>query len=56
MRSAPQVVEDRVFLPSDDLTVALSAAVSFDGHLYTWGCGSNGRLGLGDAVDSSVPQ
>ncbi len=38
------------------LTLASSAAISFDGHLYTWGCGSNGRLGLGDAVDSSVPQ
>ena len=31
------------------------AVVSADGHLYTWGSGSNGQLGLGDARDVASP-
>jgi alpha-tubulin suppressor-like RCC1 family protein len=34
---------------------AYTAVVTQHGHLYTWGAGENGRLGLGDAVDRIVP-
>jgi len=34
---------------------AYTAAVSFEGTLYTWGAGENGRLGLGDVEDRLIP-
>jgi len=34
---------------------AYTAAVTSSGHLYTWGAGENGRLGLGEAEDRNVP-
>jgi hypothetical protein len=55
MWSPPQVTSIPNVWPHT-LKSASSSAVSFDGHLYMWGCGSNGRLGLGDVRDSSVPQ
>lgn len=33
-----------------------SACISGDGKLYMWGCGSDGRLGLGDRENYSSPQ
>ena len=35
--------------------VAYTAAVTSEGHLYTWGAGENGRLGLGDVDDRHSP-
>jgi len=32
------------------------AALTGDGHIYTWGCGGNGRLGHGTEVDLKRPQ
>jgi alpha-tubulin suppressor-like RCC1 family protein len=55
LRSPPQVTSLQMCAPILPNS-ASSSAVSFDGHLYMWGCGSNGRLGLGDVRDSSVPQ
>lgn len=31
-------------------------ALSFEGQVYTWGCGEMGRLGLGDEDDRSLPE
>lgn len=32
-----------------------SVAVTDDGQLWVWGCGKNGRLGLGSSFDESEP-
>jgi len=32
-----------------------TAAITHDGALYAWGCGSNGQLGLGDNQYRSSP-
>jgi alpha-tubulin suppressor-like RCC1 family protein len=34
---------------------AYTAAVTREGAVYTWGAGENGRLGLGDEQDKTIP-
>ncbi|CAN0305643.1 unnamed protein product, partial [Ectocarpus sp. 13 AM-2016] len=33
-----------------------SVAVTEEGAVFAWGCGSDGRLGLGSHVDASAPR
>lgn len=33
-----------------------SVAVTVEGAVFAWGCGSDGRLGLGSHVDANAPR
>mmetsp|Transcript_10531 Transcript_10531/g.13670 ORF Transcript_10531/g.13670 Transcript_10531/m.13670 type:complete len:670 (-) Transcript_10531:485-2494(-) len=54
---SPKRVEKLVGTPCMQVACgfAYTAAVSFEGALYTWGAGENGRLGLGDVEDRLRP-
>lgn len=44
-----------LFITTINCGFAFTSAITKEGHLYSWGANDNGRLGLGDTEDKSVP-
>lgn len=56
----PELVLERVLMGQRVVTVACghlhSVAITQEGRLWSWGCGSDGRLGHGDEIDQVTPR
>jgi alpha-tubulin suppressor-like RCC1 family protein len=53
----PQLISSLKYIPLESISCghAFNIAISKAGQLYSWGAGGNGRLGLGDELNRSLP-